>query len=64
MRFHDLRHSCASLLYEKGFGVKDIQTWLGHSDIKTTSDIYTHISNLHMETLANSLSGCFKLSAG
>ncbi len=63
MRFHDLRHSCASLLYEKGFGVKDIQKWLGHSDIKTTSDIYTHISNLHMETLAKSLSGCFKLSA-
>ena len=64
MRFHDLRHSCASLLYEKGMEIKDIQQWLGHSSISTTSDIYTHISNLHMKNLAESLQGSFKLAGG
>ena len=44
MRFHDLRHSCASILYDKGWGLKDIQKWLGHADIETTGNIYTHIN--------------------
>ena len=44
MRFHDLRHSCASILYDKGWELKDIQTWLGHADIETTGGIYTHIT--------------------
>jgi len=33
IRFHDLRHSCASLLYAHGVSLKEIQEWLGHSDI-------------------------------
>ena len=44
MRFHDLRHSCASILYDKGWNLKDIQEWLGHADIETTWGIYTHIT--------------------
>ena len=43
IRFHDLRHSCASLLYANGVALKDIQEWLGHSDIGTTGNIYTHL---------------------
>jgi site-specific recombinase XerD len=52
------------LLYEKGWELKDIQKWLGHSDIHTTSDIYTHISDLHMKNLSKGLEGAFKLAAG
>ncbi len=41
IRFHDLRHSCATLLYANSVALKDIQEWLGRSDISTTSNIYT-----------------------
>ena len=42
IRFHDLRHSCASLLLANGVNLKDIQSWLGHSTISTTANIYVH----------------------
>ena len=42
IRFHDLRHSCASLLIANAVGLKDIQAWLGHSTISTTANIYVH----------------------
>ncbi|MBQ6171012.1 MAG: tyrosine-type recombinase/integrase [Clostridia bacterium] len=41
--FHDLRHSCASVLLAQGVPMKQIQEWLGHSDISTTSNIYSHL---------------------
>ena len=44
IRFHDLRHSCESLLYANGVSLKEIQEWLRHSDISTTSNIYTHLN--------------------
>lgn len=43
IRFHDLRHSCASLLLAKGCNFKEIQAWMGHSDIGTTMNIYSHL---------------------
>lgn len=43
MRFHDLRHSCASLLLANGVSMKQIQEWLGHSDFSTTANIYAHL---------------------
>lgn len=42
-RFHDLRHSCASLLLANGVPMKQIQEWLGHSDFSTTANIYAHL---------------------
>ena len=43
IRFHDLRHSCASLLLSNGVSMKQIQEWLGHSDFSTTANVYAHL---------------------
>ena len=43
IRFHDLRHTCASLLLANGISMKQIQEWLGHSDFSTTANIYAHL---------------------
>ena len=43
IRFHDLRHTCASLLVAKNINMKIIQVWLGHSNMSTTADIYSHL---------------------
>jgi integrase len=43
MRFHDLRHSCASLLLANGVPLKAIQEWLGHSDFSITANTYAHL---------------------
>lgn len=43
IRFHDLRHSSASLLLSLGYPMKNIQMWLGHSSFNTTANIYAHI---------------------
>ena len=53
MRFHDLRHSCASLLLANGVPLKHIQEWLGHSDIGTTANIYSHLDYKSKITSAN-----------
>lgn len=61
MRFHDLRHSTASILHDKGWDLKDIQEWLRHADIETTGNIYTHISEQRKQVSADSLEKTFKI---
>ncbi|MGI6005498.1 MAG: tyrosine-type recombinase/integrase [Christensenellales bacterium] len=43
IRFHDLRHTCASLLALNGVPIKNIQVWLGHSDFRITARYYAHL---------------------
>lgn len=55
IRFHDLRHSCASLLFAQGVSLKEIQAWLGHSTIGTTANIYTHLDENSKINSANAI---------
>lgn len=55
IRFHDLRHSCASLLFSQGVSLKEIQAWLGQSTIGTTANIYTHLDENNKLSSANAI---------
>lgn len=55
IRFHDLRHSCASLLLANGVPMKQIQEWLGHSDFSTTANIYAHLDYTSKLTSADAM---------
>lgn len=57
IRFHDLRHSCATLLYDSGIDMKAIQEWLGHSNISTTMNIYAHLNYKNKVISANAIAG-------
>ncbi|HIT62562.1 MAG TPA: site-specific integrase [Candidatus Caccovivens faecavium] len=56
VRFHDLRHSCASLLVASKVPMKNIQEWLGHSNFNTTADVYSHLDYSSKYESANALS--------
>lgn len=58
IRFHDLRHSCASLLLANGVRMKEIQEWLGHSDFSTTANIYAHLDYSTKIASANVMVNC------
>ena len=62
IRFHDLRHSCASLLLSKGVPMKAIQEWLGHSTYSTTANFYTHLEDNYKTESANVLATFLKVS--
>ncbi len=58
IRFHDLRHSCASLLLANGVSLKEIQLWLGHSDFSTTANIYAHLDMSGKQATADKMAEC------
>ena len=64
MRFHDLRHSCASLLLANGVPLKHIQEWLGHSDFTTTANIYAHLDYKSKITSAQAMETGLALPEG
>ena len=61
LRFHDLRHSCASLLLANDIPMKAIQEWLGHSNFSITANLYSHLEYnakiASAETIARVLGG-------
>ena len=42
-RFHDLRHTCATLLLNQGVHVKFVQELLGHGDVSLALNVYSHV---------------------
>lgn len=56
IRFHDLRHSCATIMLYLGYTMKDIQTWLGHSNYAFTANTYVHASHEEHQKMAEALS--------
>jgi len=59
MRFHDLRHATATILFDRGWTLADVQHWLGHTDIETTKNIYIAYSRGRKISLGGELSGLF-----
>ncbi len=59
LHLHDLRVSCVSILVECGMDLKSIQKWVGHSDIRTTMEIYARTKKdkqiLVAQKLANAM---------
>lgn len=61
IRYHDLRHTTASLLISKGFNLKQVAEWLGHSDIATTANIYGHLCFDSKKATLNTMSDLLSL---
>ena len=55
IRFHDLRHSVATLLLQQGFSLKQIKEWLGHADIATTANVYAHVPYVEKLSIAKEM---------
>ena len=64
IRFHDLRHTCASLLLKNHVAMKDIQSWLGHSNYSTTANIYAHLDDTTKQVPAAKMDQAFRISPG
>ncbi|KRF61541.1 hypothetical protein ASG99_25310 [Bacillus sp. Soil768D1] len=60
IRFHDLRHTHATLLLSNGVHVKVISERLGHSNIKVTLDTYSHVLPSMQEEVARKLDEIIK----
>lgn len=56
IRYHDLRHSCATIMLYLGYNLKDIQLWLGHSNYNFTANTYVHASPTAQIDMAQTLS--------
>ena len=63
LTLHSLRASCASMLIHNGTDIKDVQKWLGHSDVSTTLNIYTRTNKAQQLKVANNMSAIFTRAA-
>ncbi len=55
IRFHDLRHTFATMALENGMDVKTLSSMIGHSSVATTLDIYSHITSDMLKNAAKTI---------
>ena len=55
IRFHDLRHSFATLSLEQGMDIKTVSHMLGHTDAGFTMNTYMHVTDSMQQTVANAM---------
>lgn len=55
IRFHDLRHSFATLSLEQGVDIKTVSHMLGHTDAGFTMNTYMHVTDNMQQTVANTM---------
>jgi integrase len=55
LRFHDLRHTCATLLLSKNVNQKIVSEMLGHTTIAITLDTYSHVLPTMQESAAKAM---------
>ena len=55
IRFHDLRHSFATLSFEQGMDIKTVSHMLGHTDAGFTMNTYMHVTYSMQENVANTM---------
>lgn len=56
LTLHSLRASCVSILAHQGVDIKDIQDWVGHSDIATTMNVYARVNEDEKKKVAQTMS--------
>lgn len=59
MRFHDLRHTAASLLLNRGVNIKVVSETLGHADVSMTLRVYAHVMPHMQQAAANIMDDIF-----
>ena len=57
---HDLRHTYCTMLYEAGVDVLTAKEQMGHSDVKTTLGIYTHLDSTHKQRNMDKLDALYQ----
>jgi len=55
LRFHDLRHTCATILLEQGVNAKVVSEMLGHASITITLNTYSHVLPDMQDTAADAM---------
>ena len=60
IRFHDLRHTFASILLNNNKPLIEVSNFLGHSDLATTANIYAHLDKTSKQGCADTITGIFE----
>ncbi len=64
IRFHDLRHTAASLLFKQGIAPKVVSSHLGHTNAAFTLNTYTHLYEEQMQSAALNLGDLYPRATG